>query len=184
MSTHIEFLKLRLATIEKRIAMTEDYKEMKVLKRMIAELEALEAAAKQSDEFEKKKDKDNTVWPIQVEKKKRKNVYDPSRTRDEDNSPVPELPRGERMTFIYEATEALLKRNGRQMDVKEIEQQLDIKHGIKWKKPASIQMYIWSYNTTHPENETLEVLLEARPGQNRKLAKYIKYIGRQRLSAV
>lgn len=115
---HIEFLKTRLTVIEKRIAATEDYKEMKVLKKIISELSGMQQLSLPIS--------DTPIMPVGVPKIERTTGY----TKDMQNSPVPHLGHGKRIPYVYNIVEQVVKEHGGELEIDKLQQILRDTHGM------------------------------------------------------
>lgn len=197
MKQHLEFLQLRLDAIKKRIARTDDYKEMRVLEKMIAEITA------ESEE--------ETVLPettiVEEENKLRFSDPTPEPTlhqvivnngrktykKDMENSPVAQLKHGERIPFVYDLVEEIAKSNGGEISIPKLMEILKQDYGMIWEdldkdgkaKNGRISSYINLYNEDHIDDQRLELFPKKEPGKTR-VRRYEKviYVGKERLSIV
>jgi hypothetical protein len=190
---HLQFLKERLESVsakvensaeylkyialQKTVARTDEYKEMKVLQRMIAELSTEEVLSKPAlFEFGENSNL----------KQKQVRNYSASRNRDTEHTAVPHIEHGKRVSTIYDTAECIVKEHGGEMSVVELHERLAQEYEMKWDKSTRVTAYISCHNWTHPDDIRLVGRPEKLPHQKKsggyKYIKYIKYIGKERLS--
>lgn len=175
MNSNIQFLKERLELVERRIASTDDYKEMKVLKRMIAELEGT---------------------PIAISPQTNSNVHDIKAPRvggyhkDMDNSPAAHIPHGRRASYIYDLIEEYLRGKGGVGEIEDIARYLREEKGLTWAdkgktSSSRISTYVSKYNELHTDDQRLQLYPPLTPG-NKRVWKYTKvfYTGKQKVKNV
>ncbi len=170
MKDTIEFLKNRLEVIKKRVVASNDYKEMKVLERMIEELEAPISHQEQA-----------IPQMPSATKFKRTSGY----SKDMNNSPAKEMPHGRRISGIYGIVEKIVRENGGEMEIPLIVEFLKEDYGMKWKdvdkngeeksSSSRISTYINKYNERHIDDQILQLLPAAPLGKSRP-RKYTKVV--------
>lgn len=148
MNSNLEFLKERLETAKRRVAASDDYKEMKVLEKIINEL--------------------GQYTPLKEEPKKMKGGF----TKNEENSPVAEIRRGGRIKYVYKLIEGIVYNNDKSIEIGALEKILKIEHNIDMvgkgsNQSSNIPSYINIYNKAHPDAQHLFLWPQKKPGEKR-----------------
>lgn len=177
----IDFLKERLATIKKRIAATQDYREMKLLERMIEEIEE----EQEPEEFHLPEEIKSPERIEAEEQLERRIAGTEGYTRDINNTVAPNVPVGKRLEYIYDKTEEIVKAAGGRIKIKEAERKLSEMYGMVWDSGQKrLSTCLAGYKLLHPENYQLEFKRAFKPGTKRLVIDDIYYTGPQRMQAV
>jgi hypothetical protein len=165
-SIHAQYLEDRIKKIELRIAQSDDYKELKILKRMLSEIKETPPPAE-------------IIVPELVKKYAGREAY----SKDMMHTPLPEIKHGERISFIYGSAEHVVKKAGGTMDIEEAQKKITEEFGATWDNTVRLTNYVSCYNNKYPDQQTLKLMPEKLPHQKRA-SKYMTlvYVGKERLS--
>lgn len=175
MNHNLEFLTLRLEAAKKRLAGSDDYKEIKVLEKIVEEI----ISAGKRGPYGKKN--------VRLIKVGRKNFK-----KDSTNSPGAHISQGSRINYVYNLVEEITKKYGGEIEVDNLVDILKNEYHLVWKdiskngkdKKGRITTYIRIYNNTHGDDQRLGLWPEATPGAKR-VWRYTKivYTGKESLAA-
>ncbi len=161
MSETITFLKERIAKAQRELENNPHFREMKILEKIISELS------------EPIKSSEEKVIQEEVLRK----------TKDFRNSPLPEMKYGERMPYIYNKVEELVKQSNGIAEVGVLVKRLRDEFGISWKGDEAthtgLTNYIAGFNRNRPSIQRLELLPKKIEGKKMKKYLYISYIGKE-----
>ncbi len=182
MTTNIEFLKNRLSVIKKRIASTDDYKEMKVLERMITELEVADTLSVASNSVAPK----SSDAPRRVDVKTKRGFF----PRDTEASVAAHVASGSRIVYIYETVEKIVKEHGGKIAVDKLEGILEKDYGMDWTTPRGdrnerphVCSYLGIYNKHHEDDQRLVAFPQRKEGKIRvRRYTHVQYVGKERLN--
>ncbi len=184
--TMLEFLRARIKEVEKRVAATEDYKELKVLRKMLADLSpkiTISAREPEENVEVEAKVKAQEYVPLHFPKPAVKSARRSS-GHDLDNSPLVSIAFGGRMRYIYEKVEDLVKQSGGSMSLDDITEYLKLEYNLEFTSERTVANYINLFNS-NPSTEdeaTLECFPKPAAGKI-KVKKYtsVVYVGKERL---
>ncbi len=183
---YIKILEERKQEAQQRVANSDAYKEYKLLKTMIEDLRR-EKVPEKPTKYAVAEPLLTLAIPMApaARKKSSRGGY----SKDMDKSPVPHIRFGQRINYVYELIENIVKDNKGQVSIAELNEHLKEHYNELWenllnttKKTGVIAAYIQMYNKHNEDNQRLSLVAKSF-GQGGRANRWTKiiYNGKERL---